>query len=400
MRWLASAVLGAVTCGATLPAIADQDGSQPPRRALIELAAARWRHDLAWRLSSDDVLFGDIAAVKRLGDGVIAVADQQLGQILLVAQDGAVQQIVPVSGEGPGRVARLAGVEEMPPDRLLLVQAWPGRVEVVRRDGTPLHSLVLGGRSDKTGVATLLSLVCAHGQAAGVLAHVRFLDHQRSTNTVRLSTFDSDLIPVWDIFKRENVTIDRMGLVDETEMDVPIHAWNIVDERHIVVAPEREHYRLELHEPGRGLREVFSRERAPLPRPESEKQRLRSQFTLEVDGRRQAIEFVFFETAQMIQEIAVLGPRLLLLGTAYRYVGLPAGSTARLDLVDLDAASVREIRLSVPIDPDRDRLLPLPGNDLVVLVGAAAFSAGPRSHQEHDIVVPAIEYWRYVGEQP
>jgi hypothetical protein len=368
----------------------DRIESHIENRILTELPAEAWRHELAWILSSDDVLFGRIAAVRLLSDGVVAVADMQLGQILLVAPEGAVLQARRVTGEGPGLVTRLAGLCEGPRNRLHLIQAWPGRVEVTARDGIPVRSLVLGGRGEQTGLSTLLSLDWSAGLLAGVQVDVRILDHRRSQNTFRLSCFDDDLATMSDVLLRSNVTVDRMGVVDETEMDFPVHAWGIVDERNLVVAPDRSQYRLEVHDRDLGLCEVFRRDLKPLPRPRSEMEQLRSEFSLQVDGQSRAIEFVFFETAQMIQKIVVIGRGRLLLTTAYLFHEIAHPATARLDLVDLSAGTVREIRIAVPVDSRCDRLLMLPNRDALVLVGGAAV------HAEH--VVPAIAYWRFVGE--
>lgn len=358
-----------------------------------------WRHALAWTLSSDAVLFGRLAGAVLLHDGVLAVADRQLGQVLLIAPDGTVRQVLAVAGEGPGRVVRLAGVCELDGERLLLVQAWPGRVEVVRRDGTPERSLVLGGRGDQTAVHSLLKLAVGGGRLVAVQATVRVLDSQRSRNTLSLSCLDSELVPQHTVLRREIVTVDRMGLVDETEMDFPFYTWCLVGDRQVAIAPQRASYRLELHDLEGGLGAVFHRDLPPLPRPAAAMDRLRSEFTLEVGGQRRAIEFKFHQTAQMIQDLVALGPRCILLTTAYSFHEVPLPATARLDLLDLVANAVREVRLTVPFDAGRDRLLALPNRDLVVLTGEWEQLAGVTAAIDDATAAPAIAYWRYAGEQ-
>lgn len=395
------AILALLAVAALLAAPADTAGQSQTPRPLRELPPATWRHELAWTLSSDDVLFGRLATVALLHDGVLAAADLQLGQVLLIAPDGSLQRVLAVGGEGPGRVGRLAGLCDQPPDGLLLVQAWPGRVEAVRRDGTPVRSLVAGGRSARSHVCSLLSLAAGAGGLVGVQVDVQARDDRRSHNVFRLCRFDRDLVADREVLRREVVTEDRMGLVDETAMDFPVHAWAALDARRVVLAPARALYRLEVHGlDGGGPRAVFARDLAPLPRPQVEMDRLRSEFHLEVDGRRRPIEFVFFETAQTIQEIVALDPDRLLVTTAYLHHDLPPGATARLDLVDLDTASVREILLAVPVRPERDRLVVLPNGDLVVLVGGGATftAAGPQEHEEP--TVPAIAYWRHREVRP
>ncbi len=394
---LVAALVGATAAAAS----AEPPAATARQRDLVALAPpVVWRHELAWKLSSDDVLFGRLAEVDLLADGVLAITDLQLGQVLLLAPDGTVLRVLEVAGEGPGRLSRPAGVCEWDAEHLLLWQAWPGRAEIVRRDGTPVRSLVLGGRDGRLNVGSILALAGRRGGLVGVQAEVEILDSQQSLNVLRLCRFADDLVARHDILRCEVATVDRMGLVDETELDFPIHSWSLSGERRVVVAPRRACYRLETYADEHGVGEVFARDLPPLPRRQAEMDLLRAGFTLEVDGQRRAIDFVFHQTAQMIQEIVALDPRTLLLTTAYTFHALERPCTARLDLVDLDAATVREVRLEVPVSPDADRLLLLPNRDVVVLVGGGAALVRGDHEATAEPIAPSIAYWRFRTEGP
>lgn len=388
---------------ACLLSLAPPSAAAATQHPLDVLPPVTWRHALAWTLSSDDVLFGHLDDVDLLGDGTLAVTDVQLGQVLLITGGGAVQDVLAVAGEGPGRLTRLAGLVELPGEGLLLVQAWPGRGEVIARDGAPVRSWRPPTGRDHGGAPTYLGFAGGYGLLVGVQAQVRPQLPRSSLNILTLGSFDpTDLRPQTEILRREFVTEDRMGLVDETAGHFPVTAWAIADSGRVVVAPDRETYRLELYDLRCGRVSVYTRERLALPRPQAEKDHLASGFSLEVDGRQQEITFIFHETAEMIQQVTVLSPGRLLLQTAYTFHDLPDGQTARLDLVDLDRATVQEVLLSVPLRPLVDRLVVLAGGHLVVLknggwtqAAAAGAAAAPA-----DLEPPGIQSWTLLEGDP
>lgn len=395
-----SAVLSVATlAGATAGAVDGLagPGDRPAPQTLRELPPAAWRHELRWVVSSDDWLFGRIGDVDLLADGCLAVVDVQLGQVMIIGPDGSVDRVHAVAGEGPGHLARLTGLCERPGGELWLVQAWPGRVEVVRRDGTPVRSLRLLDASDRGRPQTLLGLTSGWDLLVGVQASVRERDGRTATNVLHLRCYDDDLQAFGDVLATTFVTEERMGFIDETAGYFPQTSWAVVDSGLVVVAPDRDAYRLELRSAAGAIQTTYVRALPPLPRAQEEKDRLAAGFSLEVNGQRRAIEFVFYETAEMIQAIVTLAPQRVLLRTAYCHAGPPAGAAARLDLVDLAAGTVQEIRLAASVRPHVDRLVALPSGDLVVLKHCEEISLRPPSDAPHSAGAPEIQYWRYLG---
>jgi hypothetical protein len=385
---------------ATILPLLAADGAAAAEQPLREVPPARWRHALAWTLSSDDVLFGTLAAAVPLVGGDVALVDVQLGQVLLVGPEGDVRQVLPVAGEGPGRLAQITGLCELPDAELLLVQAWPGRGEIVARDGTPRRSVRGGARRDDAGAPTWLAFQGSAGLVVGVTMEVRIVPPSSSLNVLRLGCFaPSDLQPTADILRREFLIEERMGLIDETAADFPLTAWTIVDASRVAVAPDRHRYRLLVHDLVNDRADAWTRDLPPLPRPQAEKDAYTAAFSLVVNGRPQAIDIVFHETAQMIQQIAALAPDTLLLRTAYTFAEPPAGTTARLDLVDLAGGTVREIGLAVPLNPWTDRLVVLPGRDIVLLRHCGpAFPEPPAVVPVDSLDPPSVQRWTYLGE--
>jgi hypothetical protein len=364
-----------------------------------------WRHARAWTVSSDQVLFGRVVGISRLADGTLAVADGQLGQVLLLGEGGACERVLPVAGEGPGQVARLGGVAASAADELLLVQPWPARVAVIARDGTPRRqwrpAAASGGASG--GLASLLGLRAGGRWWLALVVRTSYPGPRQSRTRATLTRREAVAPARGTPVRTWSFTSDiEPGVVDETVGHVPRRGWALLPGGRAVVAPRRDAYRLEIHDPDRGLVRILTRDVEPLPRPQRERDLIRRGFTWTVDGRERALELRLHDTAEVIQTLVGLDPVRVLVGGADRFHRLPAGVTARYDLVDLAAATVRPVHLAVPCRPGTDALLVLPDRDVVVVrQGWGALSGsvagGPADASGDD--PPAIELWQHLGEE-
>ncbi len=394
LRWLVPLLLFGAPCAAATPV-----------QELVRQPPVTWHHARAWSLSSDEVLFGRLADVIRLADGTLAVADGQLGQVLLLRTDGTLERTLPVAGEGPGRVPRLTGLARTATDELALVQAWPGRVEVVARDGTPRRSLRAraNGQVGDGGVATLLRLLAGAERWLGLLVHVDHPRRRQVRTSVTLAWLDHrDLARRGAVWGQEVITRIEPGVVDETAGHAPHRGWALLADGRAVVAPARAAYRLELHHPVHGLERVLIRTVPTFPRPAAEVARLRRGFRRTVDGRPRPVDLRCHETAEAITRVQVLDSGHVLVTSAHRRHDLPAGVSLRLDLVDLRAATVADVHLRIPRRWDQDALLVLPDRDVVVLREQAGCLSlmGAWPDPQGSGRPPAIEYWTYQGETP
>ncbi len=379
-----------------------------PVQVLEPAPPVTWRHALAWTLSSDDVLFGRVVDLLQLADGSLAVADGQLGQVLVLERDGTVARILPVAGEGPGQVIRLTGLAETADGELVLVQAWPGRAEVVARDGTPRRSLraQMTATGGDGAVATLLRLVAGRDRWLGLLVRVDHPDRRRSRTRVDLAWLDPDRLEIEAAAMHQEVVAEiRPGVVDETAGHAPHRGWTLLADGRALVAPARDAYRLELHHPERGLQHAFTRRVPTYPRPAREIEGLRRGFRRTVDGREVPVDLRYHETAEAVTGVQALGQRQVLVTSAHRFADLPPGVGIRLDLLDLaapGAATVADVHLGIPLRPDRDELMVLPDRDVVVLRDLpgclSLMGSWPGSGGSEE--PPAIEYWSYQGEAP
>jgi len=408
--WLWPAVAGATrisppALSAALEPRAGTMAAIPAAVALTVRPPENWHHRLAWSLSSDTVLFGAICAVAELPDGAVALADAQLRQILLLARSGALLAVLPVGGEGPGQVTRLAGVAAAPGDGLALIQPWPGRIEVIGRDGTPRRRLWPGGRRSRgAGQApTLLELAAAPQGWLALTASAVPLGGGRQRAAVRLGWLDhADGGPGLALYERVAEAADRPGLVDETAAWVPRRAWALLRGGRAVVAPERERYRLAVHGPDGRCERILSRPWQPQPRPAAEIALLERGFRLTVNGRARPIELRTFPTAAAIHTLTALRGGEVLATSARRFADLPPGATMRADLIDLAAATVAEVRLQIPLRPWCDAIVPLSSGDaLCVRLGYAGLAGpGPQAGTTAGDAAPAIEYWTLQREAP
>lgn len=350
-------------------------------------------YQLAWQVSSDDVLFGNIADVDQIADGSLIVTDVQLGQVVLINAEGGVDGVVAVQGEGPGRVTRLSSVRADDEAGLLLAQFWPSRVERVQRNGTPLKSMIR--RYDEADHPSGFAAFDFHeGSMFAVQVEVHLLAGGRERNTITLCALDQELMRTSIFHEAEFTTISRHGCVDETQGWFPLHAWTAIDKERVVVAPERERYLLlELLGDGKQGRSFYFPADARLRR-ESEIENFKAGYTLTSNGVRQEIDFKLYDKAEMIESVVSLGDERLLLKTSLsgREEGGRTGIV--LDLVDMAAGTISELETGVPFDPDTDRVVLLRSGDLAVLKNSLnrlhALDEGGAGSDE----IPTIMLWR------
>lgn len=355
-----------------------------PTYGLRDLGRDNWKYDLRWEVSSDEVLFGNIAEVVLLADGAVAVADVQLQAVLVFDRDGRMQSRIDVAGSGPGRLSRLGGICADGDDGLMLLQFLPGHVEMVRRDGTPVGSLFRRGSDDSA--QGLVGIRQAPGLAVAALLDQSWGEGAETINRFRLAAVDRELQATTTIHDVTFATTARHGVVDETEGYFPLRAWTVIDEHTVALAPNREEYLIEVHDLRTGRTDRLARQVAPVRRSKTEIDRIKAGYVLHENGVRRQMEFRLYDTAEMIQDMTATPAGRLLLATAHRQAESRDGRL-RIDLVDPKRRTCAEIEAVLRFDATVDRFFLLPSEDVVVIEngwGSLAADGGD---------VPAILYW-------
>ena len=333
-----------------------------------------------WRLGGedDDVFFGVIDAVARDHNGDILLADIQLMQINVVSATGELTAVLGRQGEGPGEVTRLGGVVPLPDGTVGLVQLMPGRVVKVDRNGLPAGEIVPrwlaeGGR-----------LMLADMQLAGqrLVAAGRRMTRREEVFMMDLwiAELDDDG-SVGTIFYREQRERNlSSGVFSELDTDWAGEGrWTATTDGRVIVAPEREVYRLEMYGPD-GLERIVTRAFTTRERTEQEKNAVRSRMG-RFRGRRGGMANMQVEvadTAPAIVQLHAMPDGEVWVLTSRGDRDQPAGVMLTYDVIDPVGNFTRQIAVACEGVADRDALFPLGGGEFVLIKGHAGAMAAMR----------------------
>jgi len=396
---LAAILLATAFCLASLAPLAVPAPAALPTRSVapavapVALAEADgievWRHARRWTVSSDDVLFQRIVRARIDVAGRVTVADAQLLRLLTFGADGELVRRIDLEGEGPGTVRTLVDVFTTPAGDLAVVQNWPGRIVTLSPDGAPRGTAELAREND-AGFLGLGNFDCGGGTVAGVTVLFRNVGRQVQRTTTSLAICDPQrLRPRTVVLERTLEERPRPRVIDETAGYFPNRSWTVSATGDVIVAPDRDRYRLEVHGPGGRLKRVLTRDVTAPRRSRREIAQLKAGFSLVENGVAQELEFRLYETAELIQAMVPLRDGGVLLRTACETRDLPVGVTARFDRVDLARGRVTEVHVAVPWNPWRDDAYVLPTGDLLIVRGGRPQPPG----EEGTLEPPALEFW-------
>ena len=336
-----------------------------------------------WRLGGgddDDVFFGVIDAVARDQDGDILLADIQLMQINVVSRAGELTAVLGRQGEGPGEVTRLGGVVPLPDGTVGLVQLMPGRVVKVDHGGMPAGEVVPrwsteGGRLMLADLQLAGDRLVAAGRRMTRREEVFLMDLWIAELTADGS--------VGTIYFHQQLERDlRSGTISELDTDwAGDGRWTATADGRVIVAPERDVYRLEMYGPD-GLERVVTRKFTTRNRTEQEKDAVRSRLSRFQRGRHGRgmanMEVEVADTAPAIVQLHAMPDGEVWVLTSRGDRDQPAGVMLTYDVIDSAGNFTRQIAVACEGVADRDALFPLGGGDFVLVKGHAGAVAAMR----------------------
>ncbi len=382
-----------ILCALTVPVVAWAIPPMPP----VEIAnGADPREGIetvtleaAWRLGGDDdedVFFGVIDAVAVDDEGNVLLADVQLMQINVVSADGELVGVLGRQGEGPGEVTRLGGVLPLPDGTVGLVQLMPGRVVKVDQTGLPAGDIVPrwaeeGGRL--------------------MLADIRLADDRLVAAGRRMTRRDETfLMDLWiaeladdgtvgRIFYREERQRDlRGGVVSELDSEwAGQDRWTATADGRVIVAPQRDEYRLEFHGAD-GLERTVTRAFTTRQRTEDEKEAVRTRFSRFRRGRRgggaSSLEVEVSDTVPAIRGLYAMPDGDVWIRTSRSAEDQPEGVLVTYDVLDSEGNFTRQIAVACEGVAARDALFPLGDGRFVLVKGHADAMAAMRGSSSDD----------------
>ncbi|MCK4411912.1 MAG: hypothetical protein KAY32_00075 [Candidatus Eisenbacteria sp.] len=335
-----------------------------------------------WRAGGDDeeVFFGVIADALADSLGNLYLLDRQLCQIFVYSPSGEFVRVLGREGEGPGEFRSPTDLVWMPAGHLGIIHRAPGVVTLVDTLGTPQGSLRLHTPDGAASSARLRAMLyrggtlAASGQERTVvnerLERRRFLALYAPDGTEHLRLMEAGTGFDFEnhrYLERDDYFIDRGG-------------WTLGTDGLVYLAPERDHYRIDVFRPDGQCLRVIERDYEPHRRTAEEKAAA-ANVSMSIHGRRVDVEAIIEETDPCIARLFCHPSGHLGVIHSHSNQDLPEGVFIRYDIFDPAGEYLECVEVASPGDVQRDRLIPLADGRYVLLRGIhdaidAMFGAG------------------------
>ena len=346
------------------------DNGAKPAEGRVEVALKE-----VWRAGGEDdeIFFGSIGSVQRSKDGKIYVLDTQQSQVQVYSDDGSHLATLGREGDGPGEVRRPSGMLQLTDGRLCLLQGYPGRIVMLRPDGTPAGEATYQSGEVQQGQFTVLNAGFGAPNGEMVLLGIKMSfggQSSLSDQTFFLSRCDAT--------GREKVNYLTKGYqidyadfrLDEGKMDFVWSRFAVGSDGRIYTAPERNAYLVRVQSPDGKIEREITRPHSARPRDAGQREIATS--ILEAVGGYYPtpLKGTTIEDSEPAITSLFLDDAGNLLVNAGDTRDLPPGVFALLDVFDKQGKYVRQLALRCPGDPRKDGLAVLSGGRVVILRGA------------------------------
>jgi hypothetical protein len=345
-----------------------------------------WRHG---GLDDDEAFFGVINGVAAGPDGHVYLSDAQLMTVHVVAPDGALLSSLGRQGEGPGEVTRLGGVLPLADGTIGLVQLMPGQVVKVSPEGLPAGT-VLPRWPEAGGRVMLQELRSAGGQL--VAAGRRMTRGEQGPIVDQwIASLDATGELSHFFFRDQVARSFASGTIKEADLDWPgAGRWATTADGKVILAPERNAYRLQVLGPA-GVEREFGRPFESRRRTAQEVALVESRFQRMSGGGGRggggrpanlAVEVLPHEAD--ILAIHTRPDGQVWVQTSRSHLDQPAGVMLAYDVFDAGGNFTGQIAVACEGVAPRDALFPLQDGSFVLVIGHADALAAMRGAETAD----------------
>ncbi|MBD3336658.1 MAG: hypothetical protein GF355_14190 [Candidatus Eisenbacteria bacterium] len=320
----------------------------------------------------DEIFFGSVAEVLRDEEGNIYLLDSQLSEVKVYSPGGELLKTLSREGEGPGEIRNPSDAFFTPEGMVGMIQAFPGKVVMVDRDGNPAGSYTVGSGDPSQGRFSVLVTGTSAGDAtvfAGI--HMSFGQQGTSNQTFFLSRCDGEGRELQRYTSKEYEIDYNDFSLDELGMDFAWMRHTAGPDGVVYVAPKRNAYEIEVYDSEGNLLRVIHREYASLERDADLKKT--AQQTMEAVGRNypnppQTVTIE--ETEPDIAGLTLLADGRLWVQTSRGTYEPPEDVLAVYDVFDSDGHFEKQVHLVAPGDASRDAVSVLDGGRVIVMSNA------------------------------
>jgi len=333
-----------------------------------------------WRRGGEDdldVLFGVITQVAVDSDGSIYLLDAQLSHVEVFSPDGEHLATLSREGDGPGETRRPGDMVLTAGGQLGLAQAFPGKLVLIERDGTPAGQIEVGPQDPSQGGFNILRrTVCGGGNLVLGAVTVGQGEGGQGTQTRRptIASYGpgGERLAVYHESEYGfDFTSGTFTFDESAHLDIPLRRFAVGPDGRVYVAPDREKYLIEVYEPDGTLVRTIGRDYAMDRRTAEETSFWEDLFTSSMRNIPLELQMKMCDTEAPIDWVygglTARQDGSLWVRTSRSGDDRPPGVMLTYDVFDSGGHFAKQVAVACAGDPDEDALF-FAGPDRMILV--------------------------------
>ncbi len=313
-----------------------------------------WTLEEVWRIDAEDPdapLMGVPKGGLVAPSGEFMLLDYQLSQVLVLSPEGEFVKTLSREGEGPGELNKPGSMFMVSDSILGIVQFYPAKIIQLLLDGTPLSTIQPAGGDAfwnqakiANGAIFVTGSVTDYSTPSGSKRPTRHFLSRISDEGETLHTFREKTV----------VTDWNNPLHDEAKSFFSGNIWDICADGTLVIATNRDQYRLEFISAEGKLLRVIERPFTPHLRTKEELADLKEGISYYTDGKKMDVKCRFLPNDGAIAGIDVHDDGTIWITSCYGKRNLPPGIARRYDVFEADGTFRSEVQIAFDYDSERD----------------------------------------------
>ena len=228
-----------------------------------------------WRIGGDtdneDEFFGVISDIDIAANGDVYLLDSQLNEVKVYSKDGEFLRSMGREGEGPGEFRGPVAMYFTTDDKVAVLQAMPGKVVLLTRDGQPAGDGVLPKPEDG-GFQLLQGGDSRGGNTVLFMARTKFDQAANKwSRTGFLTSVDGTGKQLCDYTAKDNVISMTAPEMSDVAWDTFERRWEVGQDGKVYTCNSYENYEIHVYNRGGGVDRVIKRDYKHTPRSAKEK---------------------------------------------------------------------------------------------------------------------------------
>ncbi len=228
-----------------------------------------------WRIGGDtdneDEFFGVISDIDIDANGDVYLLDSQLNEIKIYTKTGEYIRSIGREGEGPGEFRGPVAMYFTPDDKVAVVQAMPGKIVLLTRDGQPAGDGAIP-KPDDGGFQLLQGGEARGGNIVLFMARTKFDQAANKwSRTGFLASVDGTGKQLCEYLSKDNTINMTAAEMSDVAWDTFERRWEVGQDGKVYACTSYDNYEINVYAKNGTLEKVIKREFKHTPRPANEK---------------------------------------------------------------------------------------------------------------------------------